>query len=144
MDPGLKSLGQLGADIRLPEQTDGDGKLQPSPQMVAPAAPPPTPFRRGSAGGLYAPWTSPPYGYPLNFCYRPLYFEEVNLERYGHSWGVLQPVVSGVRFFGNFLLLPAHMAVQRPGFCTYHVHPYLPGGPAPRERPPASGRCRCR
>src|SRR5262249_35980113 len=51
------------------------------------------------------------------FCHGPLYFEEVNLERYGYSFGVLQPAVSGAHFFGTLPLLPYKMAVDRPGTC---------------------------
>ncbi|HUG69256.1 MAG TPA: hypothetical protein VMM76_16005, partial [Pirellulaceae bacterium] len=35
-------------------------------------------------------------------CHKPLYFEEVQLERYGHTAGpVIQPVLSGAHFFLN-------------------------------------------
>jgi hypothetical protein len=69
----------------------------------------------------------------LNFCYRPLYFEEVNLERYGYDWGILQPAVSTLRFYGNAAVLPYRLTTQRSSFCTYHHHDDRPGGPAPRE-----------
>ena len=35
-------------------------------------------------------------------CHKPLYFEQVQLERYGHSWGpYVQPIMSGAHFFGT-------------------------------------------
>ncbi|MCY2966255.1 MAG: hypothetical protein NT069_21925 [Planctomycetota bacterium] len=43
-------------------------------------------------------------------CYKPLYFEDANLERYGYSrGGCLQPIVSGVHFFGSVGLAPLKM-----------------------------------
>ncbi len=40
-------------------------------------------------------------------CHKPLYFEEVQLERYGHEIGpILQPLVSTAHFFGNIAVLP--------------------------------------
>ena len=74
------------------------------------------------------------YGPPLNFGYRPLYFEEPNLERYGRSAGMVQPLVSAAHFYANVALLPYRLTTQRPGFCTYFDHQYRPGAPAPRER----------
>ena len=40
-------------------------------------------------------------------CHKPLYFEEAQLERYGHSAGpFLQPLYSTGHFFANVFLLP--------------------------------------
>ncbi|MEX2187647.1 MAG: hypothetical protein WD875_12665 [Pirellulales bacterium] len=65
------------------------------------------------------------------FCYRPLYFEEVNLERYGYSFGVAQPAVSSAQFFGRSLALPGLMAVRRPWECVYPLGYDRPGDCAP-------------
>ncbi len=52
---------------------------------------------------------------PWTICFRPLYFEEVALERYGdRAPCCLQPAVSGVRFFSNVALLPYKMRVRPP------------------------------
>ena len=63
----------------------------------------------------------------LAFCYQPLDFEEVNLERYGRSFGILQPVVSGGQFYTRTALLPYHVFAQPARRCTYHPHWTLPG-----------------
>jgi hypothetical protein len=55
---------------------------------------------------------------PWTICFRPLYFEEINLERYGVSWGILQPAVSGAHFFGTVAALPYKMVVRRPRSCV--------------------------
>ena len=56
----------------------------------------------------YTPWT---------ICYRPLYFEEISLERYGWTHGLVQPAISGAHFFGSVALLPYKMTVRRPRSC---------------------------
>ena len=61
-------------------------------------------------------------------CHKPLYFEDVQLERYGHEWGpFLQPVVSGVHFFGTLPVLPYKMGLQTPNECVYALGYYRPG-----------------
>jgi hypothetical protein len=56
----------------------------------------------------YTPWT---------ICYRPLYFEDIKLERYGCNVGCLQTGLSGVRFFSSIAALPYKMTVRRPRSC---------------------------
>jgi hypothetical protein len=56
------------------------------------------------------------------FAYHPLYFEDMNLERCGLSCGCwVQPVVSGVHFFGTVAILPYKMLVAPP--CSYVFPP---------------------
>lgn len=65
-------------------------------------------------------------------CHKPLYFEDVQLERYGHEVGpVLQPLISSAHFFGNMLILPYKMGVNLPGECQYPLGYYRPGDCAP-------------
>ncbi len=66
-------------------------------------------------------WTAPAVGY------RPLYFEDANLERYGHSFGILQPAVSAGRGFGQFMALPYQMTLQRPHEVVYPLGYARPG-----------------
>ncbi|WP_413431051.1 hypothetical protein [Crateriforma spongiae] len=67
-----------------------------------------------------------------NLCHKPLYFQEVNLERYGHTAGpVLQPVVSSAHFFANIAVLPYKMGVHCPSECQYALGYYRPGDCAP-------------
>ncbi len=70
-------------------------------------------------------------------CHKPLYFEEVQLERYGHEVGpVLQPLVSSAHFFGNILILPYKMGIHPPGECQHALGYYRPGDCAPYMIPP--------
>ena len=65
-------------------------------------------------------------------CHKPLYFEEVGLERYGHTAGpLLQPVASGAHFFGSILLMPYQMGLTPPNECVYPLGHYRPGDCAP-------------
>jgi len=64
--------------------------------------------------------------------HNPLYFEDVQLERYGHSWGpYLQPVISGGRFFLTIPVLPYKMGLKPPAECVYTLGHYRPGNCAP-------------
>mgnify|MGYP006908203232 CR=1 FL=1 len=56
----------------------------------------------------YTPWT---------ICYRPLYFEDIKLERYGCNVGYLQTGLSGVRFFSSIAALPYKMTRRPPRSC---------------------------
>jgi hypothetical protein len=65
-------------------------------------------------------------------CHKPLYFEQVQLERYGHSWGpYLQPLVSGAHFFATVPILPYKMGLKTPTECVYSLGYYRPGSCAP-------------
>jgi len=65
-------------------------------------------------------------------CHKPLYFEDVQLERYGHTLGpVVQPFASGAHFFANVALLPYKMGINPPRECQYPLGYYRPGSCAP-------------
>ncbi len=65
-------------------------------------------------------------------CHKPLYFEDVHVERYGHSWGpMIQPVMSGAHFFGNVVALPYKLGMDPPWECMYTLGYYRPGNCAP-------------
>ena len=72
-----------------------------------------------------------------SICNKPLYFEETQLERYGHSTGPFsQPFVSGAHFFLNVATLPYKMAINPPNECMYPLGYYRPGDCAPWLLPP--------
>lgn len=72
-------------------------------------------------------------------CHKPLYFEQVQLERYGHSWGpYVQPLMSGVHFFGTIPFLPYKMGIRTPNECVYSLGYYRPGSCAPYMIDPIS------
>ncbi len=72
-----------------------------------------------------------------NLCHSPLYFEDVNLERYGHTHGpLLEPFVQSAHFFGNIAVLPYKMGVHTPCECQYALGYYRPGNCAPWIKQP--------
>ena len=75
-------------------------------------------------------------------CHKPLYFEDWNLERYGHSYGPLDPVFSAAHFFGTLPVLPYKMGVELPWECVYPLGYYRPGSCAPWTVPAAPISCR--
>lgn len=65
-------------------------------------------------------------------CHKPLYFEQVQLERYGHTFGpVLTPILSMGHFFVMVPCLPYAMGVEPPWECVYPLGWYRPGSCAP-------------
>lgn len=65
-------------------------------------------------------------------CHKPLYFEEVQLERYGHSAGpIAEPLLSAAHFFITVPLLPYYIGVDPPLECQYTLGYYRPGDCAP-------------
>lgn len=71
-------------------------------------------------------WTAPGH------CHKPLYFEQVQLERYGHDAGpVIQPLLSSAHFFANIAVLPYKMGIHPPHECQYSLGYIRPGNCAP-------------
>jgi hypothetical protein len=106
-------------------------RLEFKPELALPASNFPT---RGWAVTSYE-WTAP------RLQHRPLYFEDVPLERYGQSrHPLVQPAVSAGRFFTTVPMLPYLMWLERPGECLYALGHHRPGSCAPpvRQRPPFS------
>ena len=65
-------------------------------------------------------------------CHKPLYFDEMQAERYGHTYGcLLQPFVSAGHFFVCIPLLPYNMGLTPPNECLYTLGYYRPGSSAP-------------
>jgi hypothetical protein len=65
-------------------------------------------------------------------CHRPLYFEQINLERHGYGCcETLQPLASAAHFFATIPALPYCMAVECPCECVYTLGHYRPGSCPP-------------
>ncbi|MEP3481302.1 MAG: hypothetical protein ABJZ55_18825 [Fuerstiella sp.] len=72
---------------------------------------------------------------PTNLWYYPLYFQDVGLERYGHThkpW--VQPFVSTGKFFGQVTTLPYRMVLDPPTCPQYSLGYYQPGEWAPKKK----------
>jgi hypothetical protein len=70
-----------------------------------------------------------------NLYHNPLYFEDMQLERYGHVKcnEAVQPFVSLGKFGGQLIGLPYQMALDNPHDCRYPLGYYRPGDCAPRK-----------
>lgn len=70
-----------------------------------------------------------------NLYSQPTYFDDVDLEIYGHSH-CLQPLKSGIKFYSDLVFLPAEVCKNRPRECIYQLGFERPGNCAPsiRER----------
>jgi hypothetical protein len=67
-----------------------------------------------------------------SLCYKPLYFEDVQLERHGHyCHPLLVPFTSRARFLLTIPVLPYLMGVYPPNECIYDLGHYRPGDCAP-------------
>ena len=65
-------------------------------------------------------------------CHKPLYFEQVAVERYGHTMGpILQHLAAGTHFFLTIPILPYKMGLEPPDECIYPLGYYRPGSCAP-------------
>jgi hypothetical protein len=76
-------------------------------------------------GAMSYAWTAP------DLAYKPLYFEDANLERYGHHHGLLQPALSAAHFFGRIPALPYMYGAQPCHNSYYALGYYRPGECAP-------------
>jgi hypothetical protein len=110
-DEGLRPLREVQASIRLPTGEE------PADYAAARMAGEPGVFH---PLGMTRGWGSTSYGWdaPANY-YKPVYFEDVNLERYGIHCGLGSPLISFAKFFGCFPFLPYKMVVQPPCECHY-------------------------
>jgi hypothetical protein len=109
------SAGDLPRNYAAERMAQVDPIVQHSPAM-------------SSAPQITYAWIAP------GLCHRPLYFEEINLERHGYSWGVLQPAASALHFGVNLGLLPYKMVVYPRRECIYTLGHYRPGSYAPFQR----------
>lgn len=122
-EDGLKPISEVTLDIRpeegeLPRDLAAAKFLDAGEVRHLPGTNRPWP--------LYEFWWEAPA-----VCHRPLYFEEVNLERYGYSYGRNQPFLSGAHFFGKVLALPYLMTAEPHRDCVYTLGHYPPGSYAP-------------
>ena len=83
-------------------------------------------FQPRSFASITYTWTA------SGLCHKPLYFEDVQLERYGHMAGPwVQPFASCADFYLSILILPYKMGLEMPNECIYTLGYYRPGSCAP-------------
>ena len=89
-------------------------------------------------GSPYRSWTPQVVTWKAsNLCHKPLYFENIQLERYGHSRGpIAQPIHSTLHFFTRLVALPYMTGICPPNECEYALGYYRPGNCAPWLKEP--------
>ncbi|MFK7766718.1 MAG: hypothetical protein AB8B55_05815 [Mariniblastus sp.] len=92
----------------------------------------------GNRGTATRNWVPQTYTWKASsICHKPLYFENIQLERYGHSHGpFLQPVESVAHFFTSMFTLPYQTAIHPANECQYALGFYRPGNCAPWLKDP--------
>lgn len=111
----LKSIADLSTNITPPE-----GDLPRDCPLLADT------FRPRAFAPITYTWTA------SALCHKPLYFEDVQLERYGHMAGPwVQPFASFAHFFLTVPILPYKMGLELPHECIYTLGYYRPGNCAP-------------
>ena len=123
VDPDHRPMTSLGVNIALPS-----GKVPAGASRVVLLAEP-------LAGNMPRPWPTKVYQWEAAATrHQPLYFEEINAERYGYScnW-VFQPFVSTAHFFGTIPALPYLKATNCPSECQYTLGHYRAGSCPPYQ-----------
>jgi hypothetical protein len=64
-------------------------------------------------------------------CHRPLFFEDINLERHGYHVKHIQPFLSAAHFFSRVPAMPYLAMSERSRVCNYTLGHYQPGSSAP-------------
>jgi len=141
--PASMNLNPIGAStgsfdlVRQPIQVANSLSRVGTTDFFRSPATSPLPIRGISfESGSSADWN------PLNYCWaspvvchRPLYFEQVNLERYGIGCGpVVTPIASAAHFYGSIAMLPAKVICQPCHSCTCSLGHQRPGDCAPVQR----------
>ena len=113
--PALKSIDEISIDI-----SPSGGRLPEGPELQR------TPLLPRDWSRTITNWEA------SKLHQKPLYFEEVKLERYGHTCRpCLQPAVSAAHFFLSVPVLPYKMGLYPPRECIYTLGYYRPGSCAP-------------
>jgi hypothetical protein len=77
---------------------------------------------------------------PGYVCYKRLWFEQKNSERYGWDFGVLQPGISAGMFYADLALLPVHWILDPCRWYDCSAGRCLPGEPVPLLWNPVFGK----
>ena len=88
--------------------------------------------------GFIRDWAAISYAWEAPVArHQPLYFEDIELERYGNEYPIIQPALSAAHFYGSFASLPYQASLpdnawfhcvhdlgyNRPGNCSpYSIH----------------------
>lgn len=92
----------------------------------------------GNNSGAPRCWIPQTYTWKASsLCHKPLFFEDIQLERYGHTHGPFsQPIHSIAHFFVSWVTVPYRSAITPANECQYALGFYRPGNCAPWLKDP--------
>ncbi len=92
----------------------------------------------GNQGDAARSWIPQTFTWKASsLCHKPLFFENIQLERYGHTHGpIAQPIRSVAHFFVSFITVPYQSGIHPATECQYALGFYRPGDCAPWLKDP--------
>lgn len=116
-DPqGFRAIGRTSLNI-TPKLVDSDGERRLLPERRAYQKLSQIPVVNHTVG-YSRDWVPLSYSWEApQLKYNPLYFEDAQLERYGNDIGILQPFLSGARFYATIPTLPYQMMSEGNSVC---------------------------
>jgi len=117
-DPrGFRAIGRNSLSI-TPKLVDSDGERRLLPERRAYRKLSQAEVVQHTVGYSRPSWTPLSYSWEApQLKYNPLYFEDPQLERYGNEIGILQPFLSGARFYATIPTLPYQMLSEGNSVC---------------------------
>jgi len=116
---GFRDYERISIDIKLPDESlpnDYSQRIFETTELD----------HRATSAISYFYWNAP------EIWYHPLYFDDVQLERYGQTpCPRLQPFLSAAHFFGTVPILPYKMGIDPPCGYVTNLGYYRPGSPTP-------------
>ena len=116
-DPqGFRAIGRTSLSI-TPKLVDSDGERRLLPERRAYKKLSQVPVVQHTVG-YSRDWIPLSYSWEApQLKYNPLYFEDAQLERYGNEIGILQPFLSGARFYTTIATVPYQMMSEGNSVC---------------------------
>ena len=116
-DPqGFRAIGRTSLSI-TPKLADSDGERRLLPERRAYKKLSQVPVVQHTVG-YSRDWIPLSYSWEApQLKYNPLYFEDAQLERYGNDIGILQPFLSGARFYTTIATVPYQMMSEGNSVC---------------------------
>jgi hypothetical protein len=113
---GFRAIGRTSLSI-TPKLVDNDGERRLLPERRAYKKLSQVPVVQHTVG-YSRDWTPLSYSWEApQLKYNPLYFEDPQLERYGNEVCILQPFLSGARFYTTIATLPYQMMSEGNSVC---------------------------
>ncbi|HMF11683.1 MAG TPA: hypothetical protein VKE94_05235, partial [Gemmataceae bacterium] len=126
--PGPDRIFRLESEAALNERMRQEGKSKTPPEKIA-FPDEPVVSTEPYPGRHWPPQTE--ITEPNYVCHGRLLFEDINSERFGWDFGILQPVFSTAKFYADVVTLPYHLATAPCRCYECSAGLCLPGDPVP-------------